>query len=61
LINEDSVFYPPIELHKGAIFSWSKYKTGTLAMLNQLNYEEVKQWILHRDGIKYPVDIDCTK
>lgn len=59
LCNNDSVFYPPVELHKGAIFSWSKYKGGTLAMLNDLPYEQVKQWILHRGGINYPVDVKC--
>lgn len=59
LINEDSVYYPPIELHKGAIFSWSKYKQGTLAILNQMPYEEIKQWIIHRGNIQYPVDVKC--
>lgn len=59
LINEDSVYYPPVELHKGAIFSWSKYKQGTLAILNQMPYEEIKQWIIHRGNIQYPVDVKC--
>lgn len=59
LCNNDSVFYPPVELHKGAIFSWSKYKQGTLQILNEMPYEEVKQWILHRGGINYPVDVKC--
>ena len=59
LCNNDSVFYPPIELHKGAIFSWSSYKTGTLETLNNTDYETVKQWILHRGGVQYPVDIKC--
>jgi hypothetical protein len=58
-INGNSVIYPPVELHKGAIFSWSKYKQGTLKMLNELDYEVVKQWILHRGGIQYPVDVKC--
>lgn len=59
LVNEHWVFYPPVELHKGAIFSWKTYKTGTLLMLNNWNYESVKQWILHRGGIQYPVDVNC--
>lgn len=58
-INSNSVLYPPVELHKGAIFSWGSYKNGTLAGLNQLTYEEVKQWVLHNNGIQYPVDIFC--
>lgn len=59
LVNNDSCFYPPVELHKGAIFSWSAYKKGTLEMLNNMPYEGVKQWILHRGGIQYPVDVKC--
>lgn len=58
-INGNSVIYPPVELQKGAIFSWSKYKKGTLEILQNMNYEEIKQWILHRGGIQYPVDIKC--
>jgi hypothetical protein len=58
-INGNSVYYPPVELHKGAIFSWSSYKTGTLEMLNNLPYEAVKQWVIHRGGIQYPVDVKC--
>lgn len=58
-INGNSCLYPPVELHKGAIFSWSHYKSGTLPMLNELDYESVKQWILHRGGVNYPVDVKC--
>jgi hypothetical protein len=56
-INGNSVFYPPVELHKGAIFSWGTYKSGALAMLNNMQYEYVKQWILHNGGITYPCDV----
>jgi hypothetical protein len=58
-INSNNVFYPPVELHRGAIFSWSSYKTGTLQMLNSAPYEAVKQWLLHRGGIQYPCDVKC--
>jgi hypothetical protein len=58
-INGNSCLYPPVELHKGAIFSWAKYKTGTLKQLNNFPYELVKQWVLHRGGIQYPVDVRC--
>lgn len=58
-INGNSVFYPPVELHKGAIFSWSSYKRGVLRNLNNAEYEAVKQWIIHRGGIQYPVDVKC--
>lgn len=56
-INGNNVFYPPVQLHLGAIFSWGTYKTGTLKALNNLEYEFVKQWILHNNGIVYPCDI----
>jgi hypothetical protein len=58
-INDNDVYYPPIQLHRGAIFSWASYKTGTLNMLNNAAYEGVKQWIIHRGGIQYPVDVKC--
>ena len=58
-INGNSVFYPPVELHKGCIFSWSSYKRGVLGALNNIEYEAVKQWVLHRGGIQYPVDVKC--
>jgi hypothetical protein len=58
-INGGSVFYPPIETHRGLIFSWGNYKAGTLAALNTASYEEVKQWAIHRGGIHYPCDIKC--
>lgn len=58
-INGNDVFYPPVELHKGAIFAWKSYKTGTLRMLNDCPYEGIKQWIIHRGGIQYPVDVSC--
>lgn len=58
-INNHSVFYPPVELHKGAIFSWKTYDKYTIQRLNEMPYEYVKQWILHRGGIQYPVDVKC--
>lgn len=57
-INDNSVFYPPIELEKGAIFSWGSYKQGTLEMLNSMPYNEVKEWI-YKHPIHYPNDIDA--
>lgn len=58
-INDYSVYYPPVELHKGAIFSWATYDKYTIQRLNEMPYEYVKQWILHRGGIQYPVDVKC--
>jgi hypothetical protein len=57
LISKSSVIYPPIELDKGAIFSWGSYKQGTLQMLNNMPYEEVKKWIEEQGNIQYPNDV----
>lgn len=58
LTNNDSCYYPPIELDKGTIFSWGRYQQGVLEMLNSSHYDKVKDWVLSR-GIAYPVDIFC--
>lgn len=58
-VNGNEVFYPPVELHKGAIFSWKTYDKYTIQRLNEMPYEYIKQWILHRGGIQYPVDVKC--
>lgn len=58
-VNNNDVFYPPVELHKGAIFSWKTYDQYTIQRLNEMPYEYIKQWILHRGGIQYPVDVKC--
>lgn len=59
LINEDSCYYPPIELNKGAIFTWSTYSRYVLMRLNEQPYNEVKEWIEKQGGIQYPVDVSC--
>lgn len=56
LISNSNVIYPPHELDKGAIFSWGSYSKGTLQMLNNMTYEEVKDW-LRTHPIVYPNDV----
>lgn len=58
LTNNDSCYYPPVELDKYAVFSWRTYKTGTLPMLNNLPYDEVEKWVKER-GIHYPNDLNA--
>lgn len=53
---KQTIYYPSINLDNYAIFSWGSYQTGTLGMLNNMPYEEVKKWIEAR-GIHYPVDV----
>lgn len=51
------VFYPPIDLDKLAIFTWESYEQYRLTMLNEMPYEEVKNWIISRGGIQYPNNV----
>lgn len=44
LINENSVYYPPIQTEKLTIFSWEKYETYTLRRLNGFPYSEIYNW-----------------
>lgn len=57
LTNNDSCYYPPINLDTHAIFSWSKYEELTLMRLNELPYPDVKRFIDERGGINYPCDV----
>jgi len=51
------VYYPPIDLSKLAIFTWGRYEKWTLRRLNELPYEQVKEFINSKGGIHYPNDI----
>jgi hypothetical protein len=55
----NKVYYPPIKLDEYAIFSWSSYKKGTLQLLNNMSYNEVKNFIIKQGGIHYPNDVSC--
>ena len=57
LTNNDSCYYPPIELNKYTIFSWGSYDRFILKRLNAQPYEEVKEFILSHGGIQYPVEV----
>jgi hypothetical protein len=52
------VYYPPMDLENYAIFSWRNYKTGTLEMLNNMSYSEIRTW-LQSHPISYPNDVDA--
>ncbi len=51
------VYYPPIELDNFMVFSWSAYDKYILNRLNSLPYDRVKDWVLSKGGIQYPVDV----
>lgn len=57
LIANSSVFYPPIDFNKVAIFSWGRYEKYTLQRLNNQHYEEVIKFIELKGGIVYPNDV----
>jgi len=52
----NGVIYPPMELDRYAIFTWETYDKYLYNRLNNLSYEEVKEWISKR-GIHYPNNI----
>lgn len=58
LTNGDDCYYPPIELNKGAIFSWGRYEKWLLRRLNEYPYDKLKEWV-YSHPIHYPVDIDA--
>lgn len=53
----NGVYYPPISLDQYAIFSWASYQKGLLQWLNNISYEQVKNFINEKNGIQYPNDI----
>lgn len=55
-INGNSVFYPAMNLDTHAIFSFGSYKAALLKELNNMNYEEIKNW-LNSHPIGYPCDV----
>lgn len=52
--NGKGVFYPPHEIDAYTIFTWENYEQWTLRRLNELPYEEVKNWVIEKGGIFYP-------
>ncbi len=53
------VFYPPMDIDNYAIFSGSSYKKGTIQKLNEMSYNDVRQFLIDRGGIQYPCDLSC--
>jgi hypothetical protein len=51
------VFYPPINYNRCMIFSWNRYKTGTIRRLQESGYEGAKAFVLSKGGISYPNDL----
>lgn len=48
------VYYPPIDYNKFILFTWENYRKGLLKELNNLSYEQVKEFVLNHNGIFYP-------
>ena len=59
LTNEDSVFYPKVDIQKLAIFCWDKYISGTNMRLNSMEYGDVVDYIFKCGGIHYPNDLSA--
>lgn len=58
LTNDDSCFYPSIDLSRYAVFSWGSYEKYTLRRLNEMPYSEIEKW-LSTHPINYPNDVNC--
>ncbi len=48
------VLYPPIDYDYFILFVWENYRKGVLKELNNMPYNEVKQFVLNNNGIIYP-------
>lgn len=57
LVHGNSVYYPPMT-DGITIFCWGNYQQGTLKILNESNYEQVKQFVNSRGGIHYPCELN---
>lgn len=51
------VYYPPMDLDRYAIFCWDNYRKGLLKELNNMTYEQVKEFIIKNNGVHYPNNI----
>lgn len=56
LTNNDSVYYPPMDIDSYTVFSWGKYEKWTLRRLNECSYSQIREW-LKEHPIVYPNDI----
>jgi len=55
------VFYPPVELNRYSIFSWSRYHTGILKKLTEMPYEKVIAYVSGCGGISFPCDVAAQR
>ncbi len=53
------VIYPPIEYDNFILFTWENYRKGLLKELNNMNYDEVKSFVLAHGGIHYPNNLSA--
>lgn len=51
------VYYPSIDYDKLCIWTWDNYETYTMRRLNELPYEEIKNFVISKGGIQYPNNI----
>ncbi len=47
-------YYPKVDYDKLLIFCWDNYRNGVLEQLINMDYEEVKNWVMYMGGIFYP-------
>lgn len=50
----NGVYYPPMEYDAFILFTWENYQKGVYGQLQNMSYEEIKNFVLSKGGIQYP-------
>jgi hypothetical protein len=58
-IAKKGIYYPPIDYDKFILFTWESYRKGLLSELNNMPYEEVKNFVVSKGGIFYPNNLNA--
>jgi hypothetical protein len=57
LSQREKIFYPKIEPDRFLIFAWDAYRRGKFTELNNMNYSDVRDFVMNR-GINYPCNVN---
>lgn len=57
-MNNNSVYYPPIQTNNYTIFTWEKYEQYTLRRMNEFTYDQVYEWH-NSHQIFYPNNVNA--
>lgn len=57
LSNEESVIYPRRDDDNLLMFCWSLYHSGVMAALNEMSFEQVREYVRKCGDVQYPCDV----